>query len=107
MPKFSTFLLLLAACPGFNHPPLKTWLLFSLLASSSTLALSDNEGTTWTPSLNAVGGSTTHPYVLKAKPGELWPGNMEAHDSGGNDPRARHIKVTVQTILDRATPTTP
>lgn len=68
------------------------------------LALSDDDGQTWTPSFNAVRGSTTYPYILEAKPGELWVGYMDAHGGWGNDPRARHIKVSVQTILDHATP---
>lgn len=71
------------------------------------MALSDNDGHTWTPSFNAVRGSTTYPYILEAKPGELWVGYMDAHGGWGNDPRARHIKVTAQTILDHAAPAAP
>lgn len=68
------------------------------------LALSDNDGHTWTPSLNVVRGSTTYPYILEAKPGELWVGYMDAHSGWGTDPRARHIKVSERTLLEHATP---
>lgn len=66
------------------------------------LALSDNDGHTWTPSFQAVRGSTTYPYLLEAKPGELWVGYMDAHGGWGNDPRARHIKVAEQILLNQA-----
>lgn len=66
------------------------------------LSLSDDDGHTWSPSLVVVRGSTTYPYILEAKTGELWVGYMDAHGGWGNDPRARHIKVAEQTILDHA-----
>ena len=66
------------------------------------LALSDDEGRTWSPSFAAVRGSTTYPYVLEARPGELWVGYMDAHGGWGTDPRARHFKVAEQVILDQA-----
>ncbi len=66
------------------------------------LALSDNDGHTWTPSFQAVRGSATYPYILEAKPGELWIGYMDAHGGWGHDPRARHIKVMAQDILSQA-----
>lgn len=70
------------------------------------IALSDNDGHTWSPSLNVVRGSTTYPFILEAKPGELWVGYMDAHGGWGNDPRARHIKLAEQAILDHAKPAT-
>lgn len=66
------------------------------------LALSDDEGKTWTPSLVAVRGSTTYPFLLEAKPGELWVGYMDAHAGWGTTPRARHFKIAGQAILDAA-----
>jgi lysophospholipase L1-like esterase len=59
------------------------------------LALSADDGKTWTPSFIAVRGSTTYPFVLEAKPGELWVGYMDAHAGWGTSPRARHFKVSV------------
>lgn len=70
------------------------------------LALSEDEGRTWSPSFTAVRGSTTYPYILEAKPGELWVGYMDAHGGWGTDPRARHIKVAEQVLLDQAKPRT-
>lgn len=66
------------------------------------LSLSSDEGRTWSPSFTAVRGSTTYPYVLEAKPGELWVGYMDAHGGWGTNPRARHFKVAEQVILDQA-----
>lgn len=66
------------------------------------LSLSSDEGRTWSTSFAAVRGSTTYPFVLEAKPGELWVGYMDAHGGWGTDPRARHFKVTEQVILDQA-----
>jgi lysophospholipase L1-like esterase len=66
------------------------------------LSLSSDEGRTWSPSFAAVRGSTTYPYILEAKPGELWVGYMDAHGGWGTDPRARHFKVAEQVLLDQA-----
>lgn len=67
------------------------------------LALSTDEGRTWTPSFTAIRGSTTYPFILEAKPGELWVGYMDSHKGWGVAPRARHFKVAVPVILDAAT----
>ncbi len=64
------------------------------------LALSDDDGKTWTTSFIAVRGSTTYPFVLEAQPGELWVGYMDAHAGWGTSPRARHIKIAVEVLLD-------
>jgi lysophospholipase L1-like esterase len=66
------------------------------------LSLSEDEGHTWSPSFAAVRGSATYPYILEAKPGELWVGYMDAHSGWGTDPRARHFKVDEQVLLDQA-----
>jgi lysophospholipase L1-like esterase len=66
------------------------------------LAVSDDDGRTWSPSLIAVRGSATYPYVLEAKPGELWVGYMDCHNGWGTTPRARHLKIAVQVIIDQA-----
>ncbi len=66
------------------------------------LALSNDEGKTWGSSLIAVRGSTTYPFILEPTPGELWVGYMDAHGGWGTTPRARHIKIAEQAILDEA-----
>lgn len=71
------------------------------------LALSNDDGQSWTPSFIAVRGSTTYPFILEAKPGELWVGYMDAHEGWGTSPRARHFKIAEQVLLDAATKSTP
>ncbi|MEP6671094.1 MAG: exo-alpha-sialidase [Chthoniobacter sp.] len=66
------------------------------------LALSEDEGRTWSPSLVAARGNATYPFVLEASPGELWVGYMDCHDGWGTTPRARHLKIAEQAILDLA-----
>jgi predicted neuraminidase len=66
------------------------------------LAVSDDDGRTWSPSITAVRGSATYPYILEAKPGELWVGYMDCHDGWGTTPRARHLKIAESVILDQA-----
>lgn len=60
------------------------------------LALSADDGESWTPSFIAVRGSTAYPFLLEAAPGELWAGYMDAHAGWGTTPRARHFKIFVQ-----------
>lgn len=66
------------------------------------LALSGDDGKTWTPSFIAVRGSTTYPFVLEAKPGELWVGYMDSHAGWGTSPRARHFKIEEKLLLEAA-----
>ncbi len=66
------------------------------------LALSEDEGRTWSKSLVAVQGSATYPYVLEARPGELWVGYMDCHKGWGTTPRARHLKISEQVVLEQA-----
>lgn len=68
------------------------------------LALSEDDGKTWTPSFIAVRGSTTYPFVLEAKPGEIWVGYMDAHAGWGTSPRARHFKIAEEVLLEAAEP---
>ena len=68
------------------------------------LALSDDDGKTWTPSFIAVRGSCTYPFVLERTPGELWVGYMDAHAGWGTTPRARHFKIAEKVLLDAANP---
>ncbi len=66
------------------------------------LALSDDDGRTWSPSLAVVRGSATYPYLLETTPGELWVGYMDAYSGWGTNPRARHVKLAEQVLLDHA-----
>lgn len=66
------------------------------------LALSDDDGLTWSPSLAVVRGSATYPFLLEVESGELWVGYMDAHGGWGKDPRARHLKLAEEVLLDRA-----
>lgn len=65
------------------------------------VAISEDEGKQWTPSLVVARGSATYPFLLEPEPGELWIGYMDAH-TGWNTPRARHIKIPQKAVLDAA-----
>jgi hypothetical protein len=71
------------------------------------LALSQDDGKTWTPSFVAVRGSATYPFILEPSPGELWVGYMDAHAGWGTSPRARHFKISRTTLLGATVPQTP
>lgn len=70
------------------------------------LALSDDDGKQWTPSLVIVRGSATYPFLLEYEPGELWVGYIDPH-TGWNAPRARHLKISEKVVLDAATRSRP
>lgn len=60
------------------------------------LALSADEGKTWTPSMNVAKGTpggATYPFVIEINPGELWIGYHNV-PKGWNFPRARHLRVS-------------
>lgn len=68
------------------------------------LALSANEGKTWTSSLNVARGTpggATYPFVIEIDPGELWIGYHNV-PKGWNFPRARHLRVSVSSFNDTA-----
>ena len=71
------------------------------------LALSADEGKSWTPPLLAVQGSTTYPFILERNPGELWVGFMDAHSGWGTSPRARHFKISETVLSNASTKDTP
>jgi lysophospholipase L1-like esterase/predicted neuraminidase len=66
------------------------------------LALSADEGKTWTPSLNVARGSpggATYPFVIEIDPGELWIGYHNV-PKGWNFPRARHLRLSVSSFME-------
>jgi lysophospholipase L1-like esterase len=68
------------------------------------LALSSDEGKTWTPSLNVAQGTpggATYPFVIEVDPGELWIGYHNV-PKGWNFPRARHLRVSVSAVSENA-----
>jgi lysophospholipase L1-like esterase len=66
------------------------------------VALSSDEGATWSPSVTlAKGSQVTYPFLLEPKPGELWLGYMDVEKGWATAPRARHLKFTEQLLLDR------
>ena len=65
------------------------------------LALSGDEGETWTPSLNVARGTpggATYPFVIEINPGELWIGYHNV-PKGWNFPRARHLRISVSAVM--------
>ncbi|MEN9576952.1 MAG: hypothetical protein RL077_6479 [Verrucomicrobiota bacterium] len=65
------------------------------------LALSADEGKTWTPSLNVARGTpggATYPFVIEVDPGELWIGYHNV-PKGWNFPRARHLRISVAAVM--------
>lgn len=65
------------------------------------LAFSKDEGRTWTDSVVVARGSTTYPFILENKPGELWVGFIDPHDGWGTTPRARHLKIAVEDVVPK------
>ena len=66
------------------------------------LALSADEGKTWTPSLNVAKGTpggATYPFVIEIEPGELWIGYHNV-PKGWNFPRARHLRISVLALIE-------
>ena len=66
------------------------------------LALSADEGKTWTPSLNVAQGTpggATYPFAIEIAPGELWIGYHNV-PKGWNFPRARHLCVFVSAFVE-------
>ena len=59
------------------------------------VAISSDEGKTWSQSTAVARGSTTYPFILEANPGELWIGFMDAHGGWGTTPQARYLKMAV------------
>jgi lysophospholipase L1-like esterase len=66
------------------------------------LALSKDEGQTWTDSVVVARGSTTYPFILENEPGELWVGFIDPHNGWGTTPRARHLKIAVDDVVAEA-----
>jgi lysophospholipase L1-like esterase len=66
------------------------------------LALSKDEGQTWTDSVVVARGSTTYPFILENQPGELWVGFIDPHNGWGTTPRARHLKIAVDDVVAEA-----
>jgi len=70
------------------------------------LALSSDEGKTWTPSLNVAQGTpggATYPFVIEIAPDELWIGYHNV-PKGWNFPRARHLRVSVSAFVENVGP---
>lgn len=68
------------------------------------LALSADEGKTWTQSLNVAQGTpggATYPFVIEIDPGELWIGYHNV-PKGWNFPRARHLRIPLSELIDTA-----
>lgn len=66
------------------------------------LALSADEGKTWTPSLNVARGKpggAAYPFVIEIDAGELWIGYHNV-PKGWNFPRARHLRVSVSAVSE-------
>jgi lysophospholipase L1-like esterase len=66
------------------------------------LALSADEGKTWTPSLNVARGKpggATYPFVIEINPGELWIGYHNV-PKGWNFPSARHLSISVSAVME-------
>jgi lysophospholipase L1-like esterase len=66
------------------------------------LALSADEGKTWTPSLNVAQGTpggATYPFVIEIDPGELWIGYHNV-PKDWNFPRARHLRVSASAVTE-------
>lgn len=64
------------------------------------LALSADEGRTWSNSLVVARGSAvTYPFVFEHRPGEMWIGFMDTHQGWGTAPRARHVKIAESALL--------
>lgn len=66
------------------------------------LALSADEGKTWSPSLNVAqgtAGGATYPFVIEIEPGELWIGYHNV-PKGWNFPRAHHLRISVSAVMD-------
>jgi lysophospholipase L1-like esterase len=66
------------------------------------LALSADEGKTWTPSMNVAQGTpggATYPFVIEINPGELWIGYHNV-PKGWNFPRARHLRVSASAVME-------
>lgn len=59
------------------------------------LALSSDEGKTWSPSTVLARGSVTYPFVMENQPGDLWVGFIDPHAGWGVAPRARHLKIAL------------
>jgi len=65
------------------------------------IALSTDEGKTWTPStIVAKGkpGGATYPFVIEIEPGELWIGYHNV-PKGWNFPRARHLRISSSAFM--------
>lgn len=68
------------------------------------LALSADEGKSWTPSLivaKGKPGGATYPFVTEVAPGELGIGYHNV-PKGWNFPRARHLRIPVAAVTENA-----
>ncbi|MEY4938368.1 MAG: hypothetical protein RIQ93_103 [Verrucomicrobiota bacterium] len=68
------------------------------------VALSSDEGRTWSPSLTVAKGYASYGFVMENQPGELWVGFIDAHGGWGTKPRARHLKIAVEDVLAAGKP---
>lgn len=66
------------------------------------VALSNDDGKTWSPSLVVVRGYATYPFILEPNPGDLWVGFIDAHDGWGTTPRACHLRIAEKTLLEES-----
>jgi lysophospholipase L1-like esterase len=80
-------------------------LVWNRLAEKRTdlhLALSADEGKTWTPSMivaKGKPGGATYPFIIEIEPGELWIGYHNV-PKGWNFPRAYHLRVSVSSVME-------
>lgn len=68
------------------------------------LAVSADEGKTWTPSMivaRGKPGGATYPFVIEIVPDELWIGYHNV-PKGWNFPRARHLRIPLSSFIDTA-----
>lgn len=66
------------------------------------LALSSDDGKTWTPSLNVAKGKpggANYPFVVEIDSGELWIGYHNV-PNGWNFPRARLLRISASAVMD-------
>lgn len=59
------------------------------------VALSNDDGQSWSDSTVVARGSACYPFVLENRPGEIWVGFIDPHDGWGTTPRARHLKIAI------------
>jgi lysophospholipase L1-like esterase len=63
------------------------------------VALSNDDGRTWTTPFVVAKGHVTYPFLFEHPKGELWIGIMDTHGGWGKSPRARHVKIREQLLI--------